>query len=286
MPKVGAVKKTKTKKKKAGPDVCYSDELEEQQEVIVIHGGIGSGKTTMALSASEFAPSKWVQKKGRGKLIDLADMFWLQYDVKALAGARILGVRVPVFNVIQYMVEHNCDIIQATEAGLNAAIDSKAKFLVPDTITAFDAKLLAMHMRDCVGHPNKYEAYKLNLAAHAEFTDAATATGMHIIYLTHTRRFDRDADERGQNKAAAITVVGGAELLPDITGQAPKFYKRDATLQIVMKAFKDPKTRKIVREAHIGVNDEGEGKNRYEGLLPDVQSPPHLRKLLEMAWRG
>lgn len=281
-----SVKKKAVSKKtsKKDSDLISSDHLEDQQEVVVVHGRIGTGKTIFAATVSRFAPkTKLVAKKGRKSLISLDDVFWFQIDRKALAGLKSLGMKVPqVFDLYRYMKKENVDVLAAMDHGLDLAAESDADWLVVDTVSTLDTRMLAANKRATVNHPNAYEAYKRNLDQHADLVDGIIELGKNVIFLTHSRAFSEEKDQ--QNKAYAITIAGGGTMLPDLTGQAPKYYKRDNSLQIVMHAFKDPKTRKIVRKALIGINNEGEGKNRYEGILPEEQEPPHLRKLLEMAW--
>lgn len=301
MAKFGAKKKT-TKEKVAGrrkskkiraveealeipySDLISSDNNEDQQEVTVVQGKIGTGKSIFAATASEFAlKSPLKVKKKWPKLVSLEDMFWLQYDRKALAGLKSLGMKVPnVFDVYRRMGEYGEDVIDAGKRGLELAGQSDADWIVVDTVSTMDSRMLTYHTKATLNHPNGFEAYKRNLFGHALFVDDLISLDRNVIFLTHSRVFDADKDQ--QQKGMATTIAGGGDMLPDLTGQAAKHYKRDGSLQIVMHAFKDPRTKKLRRQALIGINDQGEGKNRYEGILPEIQEPPHMRALLEMAW--
>jgi hypothetical protein len=283
--------KARAVKKMLGVDpwMTGSDELEDQQEFMVTQGKIGTGKSMFSLTGSQFCPKgKLAAKKGRSKLISLDDLFVIMFDANALAGAKSLGLRVPpnnLFNVNRYMAETDSDIVDAVKVALETCNNSDAEMVVVDTISTMDSRTLAYHVRTTVGHPNQFEPYKRNLQGHAIFVDDLMKIGMHVHVLTHSKMFDEEKDK--QNKNYATSVAGGGEMVPDLTGQAPKHYKRDACLQFVMHAFKDIRgdKSKLVREVLIGINEVGEGKNRYEGILPDSQRPPHLRKLLELAWK-
>ena len=217
-------------------------------------------------------------------------MAWLDIDKKGRAGFKHNNMRTRAFNVIAHMAETGCTPMQAMLAGLEWAVnDTDAEFLVVSTLSKLDKLFWLNNVARWKAHPNLKERDNGHwpngeqLNDHATFSHACDMLGMHIIYLIHRRFFA--ADEAGKKQSTAITISSSSEVMvPAIRGQGGKFYTADATLQIVMHAFRDTTTRKIRRQAHIGYNAHGEGKNRYEGLLPDMQEPPNLRKLLKMAW--
>jgi len=261
--------------------VVYSDEDTENQEIVLVTGNISAGKTFLAGTASDF----WPAKLPAAKMVTLEDMFWLQFDAKATAGFKHNNIKVATFDVNRFMSREELwsqsyrvqpTIVQAIEAGLQAGAEFVAKNgpqskIVVDTLSKMDYKLFLYHSEKAEkeqqmgGKENTYRKFDLNLMAHNRFHESIKGLGADIIYCCHLKAEKQDAD-----KAQATKVIGGASWVPDLIGQAPKYYKSDETLQLVLKATRAPRSKEVTRRVLIGINDEGyESKNRYEGLLPN-----------------
>jgi hypothetical protein len=281
--------------KKKADDDSWSDNQTLEAFVVCIHGPMGAGKTFLAASASEEFPAMLPAKVMTG----LSDIYWGAADRGATDGFKHNNLRVPLFSFTRFMGERE----QWEAAGLRAAPTivqtcdhfvrtvgervqaGRTKTVVVDTMTTLDSHLFAYHSKKFEGHPNHYEAYKHNLAAHLIFHTRLCQTGANILYLFHTRATsDETMSEKAKN--ASVLVAGGARFVPDLTGQAPKFYKHDASLQLVMMASKVPGKKQLERKVLVGLNDKGyEGKNRFEGILSEVEEP-HLGKIFAKIRKG
>lgn len=281
--------------KSTASGITLSDEIENQQEIFIVLGNIGAGKTFFSASASNYMPKSLPAKKRTV----LEDMLWMGFDAGAAAGFKHNKLSVPYLDIVQIMsdpdiYEHHGfttrppTITEALNIMHNLADDyiaeGKTHFLVVDTITTLDVMLLDHHRKVCKGDTNTYAKYDLNLAAHSEHHNRNKATGINVIYNCHSRAVGESPSQKDKN--VSVLVVGGSRFIPDITGRAPAIYKRDASAQIVIAATKRPKVPGLSRKVYIGYNDIGwEGKNRYEGLLPD-EMEPNLGKILEIIKKG
>jgi hypothetical protein len=266
------------------PDgVTYTDDDTDDQEVMLIVGKIGAGKTFTAVSASQ-CRTKPAGKEP--KMTDLEDMLWGEVDSKACAGFKHNNLRVRRYNFAKEMSRTGKSITYVIQKFMEKVADLWHPDLkvVIDTITSLDALMFNDNFKRYRNHPNHREVYKQNLGDHSILSQDLKALGAHLIYCCHGRAFAGDSD-----KEMTVRLVGGGEMVPDITGQAPKFYNRDASLQMGVLARRPPKSKAIVRTLLFGVEADSnniEGKNRYEGLLPDSMSPPDLKKVFEIIKKG
>lgn len=273
----------------------YSDALDTGSDCVGILGPIGAGKTFLAATASEMFP----KKLPAGKMVTLDDMIWLLHDRKGTAGFKHNNLRVPVIDFHQirnteaiyrkhgYTAPPNA--VQTTDIMLKLLEDQVGKFaprwVVNDTVSSHDFELLQHNLKLYANDPNKFEPYKQNLSAHGLFYARLRALNVGLIFLFHAKAAV-ERTEQDRQKSVMVKIAGGSEFVPDITGQAAKIYKRDETLQLVILATRDPRSHKIIRKVFVGINDKGwEGKNRYEGLLPDT-CDPDLRPLLDAINKG
>lgn len=263
--------------------VTYTDDETDDQEVILIVGKIGAGKTFTAASASQCRTRPAGKEP---KMTDLEDMFWGEADAKACAGFKHNNLKVRRYNFAKEMARTGKSITYVIQKFMEkiAAMWHEDLKVVLDTPTGLDALMFTDNFKKYRNHPNHHEVYKQNLGDHAILTQDLKALGTHLIYACHGRAFAGDSD-----KEIVVKLTGGGEIVPDITGQAPKFYKRDATLQLGIMAKRPPKSKATVRTLLFGAEADAnniEGKNRYEGLLPDSMSPPDLKKVFEIIKRG
>lgn len=296
-------KKKKASKKKAAPkkkpeneNTYLSDEEEDQQEVILVTGEISAGKTYYALTASDFMPNN-----NKGPIFPaprrtiLKDMFWLQADRKATAGAKGDKLAVETFDFVRHMAKNDCNILSAIDAGVDEAykfVDRALEQglypkLVVDTISKLDEKTINHYRREFEDSANEWAPYKANYFNHIDFYDQLVATGADVIFLCHLKtRRDEDKPD-----ASVVKIASGGKRVPAVIGQSEGVYKRDGVLQIAIHSYSDKVRGKLVtkRRAIFGLNDLGyETKNRYERTLlkvwPDgIQEPVDLGQLLEVA---
>jgi hypothetical protein len=265
-------------------DFAYTDEAEDEQEVLLGLGQVGAGKTFTAASASKCRKNPGGRE---AKMTDLEDMIWGEADSKACAGFKHNNLKVRRYNFVAEMEKTGKSVTFVIQKFLELVVKNWHSELkvVLDTLSALDTMMFRENFKKYRNHPNSYETYKQNLGDHLMLSQDLKALNCHLIYLCHGRWAKEDDDEKNM----AVKVSGGGQVVPDITGQAPKFYKRDATLQWAVIARKKPKSKEVTRTLLFGVeaNEENyEGKNRYEGLLPDSMSPPNLQKALKLIRGG
>jgi hypothetical protein len=276
-------------------DDCWSDDETMEGFVVCIHGPMSAGKTFLAASASEHYPADLPA----AKMVDLGDLYWGAADRGAVDGFKHNNIRVPVFNFTRFMGDRELwskhfnaepTIIQTANHFVRTAkervVSGLTKTIVVDTLTTLDSHFFAYHAAKYAAHPNHYEAYKHNLAAHLLFHTSLCQTGANILYLFHSRAAGDESSVSEKAKQASVLVAGGARYVPDLTGAAPKFYKHDASLQLVMMATKEAGKKKLIRKVLIGLNDKQyEGKNRFEGLLNEIEEP-NLKTIFQKIKRG
>jgi hypothetical protein len=292
--KVTPAKKAAPKSEPAIVDVDdpvrWSDDPDEELRrfIVCIHGAMASGKTFLAASADPSFPSKLPA----AKMVSLDKTLWIAADQDATAGfahnkLRVRSISIPNLMGIEKLwraagFSRPPSVMEASKYALDTAqelaLDGIIENVVVDTVTTWDLHLISYHEVKYAAHPNQYEAFKHNRAAHALIHTKLVASGANIIYLFHTRAVGDDTKNE-KSKNVSVLVAGGAKFVPDVTGQAPKFYKHDATLQLVMKATRAPGKKTLSRKVLTSVNDEGmECKNRFEGVL-DHEEEPNLRRI-------
>jgi hypothetical protein len=262
----------------------------DDSRVGIIYGPIGAGKTRLACTASEFWPNELPAKK---KVV-LEDMYWASIDRKALDCLTIMGIDVPQFDFGRLArdpalwklagSDKSPSIVRAIEVFMGEVTSYVAahrpKYVVMDTISVLDTKMICHFTEVTKNHTNQYERYKLNLAAHGLLHMRLMQLGCGVLYLCHSNVVKEDTESQ-KDKNKAVLVVGGAEIIPELTGQAAKHYKRDASFEFYVEAFRDPTNKKAMkRQVHTEVNEKGaEIKNRFEGVLDRIEEP-HLGKIL------
>lgn len=287
VPGAAVVAKPAPAPKKSGV-VCLSSKRPHRQKLILGYGPIGAGKTTLAATASKNFPATIPA----AKMVTLSDMLWISIDIDGVASFAHKGIEVPEIDLIQIMSDEEVykelgfvrppSIVEAMSAAVEIAAERVAagetSTIVVDTLSTFDTRLSIFADEVTKGSSNQYAPYKYMLAAHTKVHEGLTRTGADIIYLAHARAVsDEQAAEKKKNQA--VLAVGGGYIAPELTGAAPKVYKRDVSLELYVKAFRDPRTKKLKRTVLTEVNDMGaEVKNRYEGiLLPEEE--PNLRDI-------
>jgi len=291
------------------PAVFWSDEDDEQQEIVIILGEIGSGKTYAAGTASDF----WPHKYPAPRRVVLEDMFWLQADRKATAGFKGDKIKVATFDFMRFMsfpdvyekygYNNPPNFSQATTVGLQKAEEfvngCYEKGLRPkicgDTRSGWDDEHFQWaeeEDRKQVGSGAKIDHYRkwaIHGGGHRLFFSSLVGLGADVIFCCHQTVSKTDS-KGGKDKAIAVEIAGmEAEYVPDLLGAVgPKIYKRHTSMQLIMRAYRGAgrDKNKITREILIGVNDfGGEAKNRYERALAafnGVQSPPDLGEIFRM----
>lgn len=265
-------------------------------EVLGVHGTIGSGKSFLSLTISQFWPADLAARaKSGGKKIVLEDLFAFEVDSNPYAGCSTLGIEVPGLSLqklrgdpkewAKYGFSRRPSVLEA--AGLYAKLltercaKGQTHFGLIDTVSGLDGAFLAHNNVVVAGDPqlasNKYAVWQLNLASHQKFHDAVKFAGaLAVIYDMHTRAVD-EATDSAKKKNVSVLVAGGSKFVPAVTGQSAGVYKRDMTMQFVCRVKRVPGKKgaeAIARTVITDVDDEaGEIKQRYSGVLPQEMKP-------------
>jgi hypothetical protein len=245
----------------------------------VVHGPIGSGKTFLAGTMSQYHTSypekKWTHYK---------DMLWIPFDSGATDGFQHNNVDidcVPVDDILAgkepmpgFDARHGS--IVSFLSALNKVLyklvqDSGYKTLVVDTVSTLNDDTVTYLDGQT---DDTWTLYRRNLAINKKFSMALRATGVTIIYLCHSTAPNKEATDKNKE----VLMAGATEFVPDVPGKAAGHLKRHASVQIFVTRIVDPKTRESTRFIELA-SKKGEGKNRFEGLLP-AKSPPNLRPLI------
>lgn len=271
-----------------------------EPECVNIHGEIGCGKTWLAASASQFWPGDKIAErlKGVGKKIELEDCLWFGIDSNAIAGFSIIGVTVPYFSLQKVMtveaewkkwgLAHKPSVIEASNRFCKILGERFAKgqtrFGIIDTVSKLDESFINYHKKvvanDSSLSGNKYALWQLNYAAHCLFHESLKFTGANLIYCMHSQSVADDT-EQAKKKNVTVLMAGGASFAPAISGKSAAAYKRDATMQLLVRTTIVPGKKGHDAKKRIVITDvsaEGETKNRYGGVLPQ-ETEPDLRKM-------
>lgn len=278
------------------PDALFDN---YDPEIVGAHGGIGTGKTFLAATISQFWPTDLAARlKGTGKKVALEDVYWFEIDSNATAGFSTIGVEVPKFNLQavmsreaewkKYGFTRRPSIIEAMGKFVALLKDRVAKgqtrFAIIDTVTALDGSLIVYHTKiadaDTGQAGNKYYKWQLNFAAHQLFHDSLKWSGANLVYCMHSKAVDEDTTS-AKKKNQTVLMAGGAQFAPAISGQSAAVYKRDMTMQLLCKVSREPGKKgagSLVRKIITDVQSDGETKNRYGGILP-LEMDPNLRAI-------
>jgi hypothetical protein len=268
------------------------EEPVEQSLVLVIHGQMGAGKTTLASTASSKFPDTLPTERaapGEAPKYVLDDMAWLSFDPKATAGFRERGVTVPNFDVPHFRGTEDLwkaakfarqpTIFQAAEFGLQQLLARKPKWLVIDTVSTFDLGLNEYYSK--TESSNKFEKYNKIFGAHKAFYNICASAGCAVIFICHSKAEIESDDSDAAAKQDVLRTAAGGNIVPEITGKGKLVYKGAASMQLAVltKTVRDGK-RKVLERYVSPIKTAGhETKNRWELSLGDKEEA-HLGKIL------
>lgn len=253
-----------------------------------------SGKSFVAMTASKkwkgWRDKKWTPEDG--ELILLDDLFVIGFDKKPVAGLREQGYSVPLFNVHAFRSNEDTwkkagfkkrpTVKQAFEQACTAASVLKPDWLIIDTVTAFDAELVAYWNNRMPEEKEKQRMFGNIATDHQDTYDMASmvAPGLITIFHTHVPITAMDSSEQSKRRETLSTASGGT-IIPAITGKGARKYKGDNSLQfaVTAKVKGSGEKRKIERKLELASFDY-ETKNRFS-LSLDAVMEPRLDKVLE-----
>jgi hypothetical protein len=269
-----ATRSTSPVKSKASKSSVYdefvrpSSELTLKHPVVNLHGPIGAGKTTCALSACA----------------DKSKMLWISADNGATDPFATRGIEVPEFQIIEFMSNPDLwrragfnkapDIVQtmsfASKYAANRVQAGITRWVVvdtPSTLTVYTVNYWDQRFPD-----DGFKMWRHNLKTFQRFHETLKFSGAGIIYCLHSRPVDNsDAAKRKDNEIRL--VADGGRFKIDMPGQAADLYKREASFQFYIKVEKEPGRKSTRKRVAYLACDDGETKNRFEDCLPDKMEP-------------
>jgi hypothetical protein len=283
--------------------------FDAHRETTVMHGRIGAGKTTASLTISQYWPADYAQRIGKsGKIIDLKDTVVLLGDQDGTAALSVAGITVDTFDVIgimsreslykplgfkappSLMVVLNLFLLRFAEQ----VRKGEKLFCVVSSLTGLDtvmfsdalAQVATMEQQDPSARSNPGAAYMILKKFHTRLSIGLRLTAGVIVYECHS--VEPAEEQPGEKrKSVGVRVVGASRFVPDIQGQNPKFYLRNDTLELFVKAVRGPGgviSRSLLTDVNTynpedekaGVHSGAETKNRYAGVL-NSEEPANLR---------
>jgi energy-coupling factor transporter ATP-binding protein EcfA2 len=261
---------------------------ELSDSLILILGAPGAGKTTLAVTASEFMPDKLPAEK----FTDLSDVVVIGCDEGATDGLASLnlGVKLIDFNAIDRDLKNPT---QSMNVAIDLACGSGAKICVWDTVSKFDMLLNAWlnlesnkAMFESEGKEDKFKMFRYILATYQVLmTEFRKFKGLRIANFHAKAMFDdltKDATQKDRTERAdkAQGVGGMASLVLDVSGRARDLWGRDASLILGVRQIQAPGG-KLQRQVitQFDANADMLVKNRFESRLP-AQIEPNLRKAI------
>lgn len=202
----------------------------------IIFSPFGVGKTTMAATASEFAPkhlSATIQPPPKeAPIADLDDIAWIGLDRNAVAGFTGLKIRVKNYFDLSN-VAPNKILPEALE--ILAYIEKQGiPHTVVDTLSALDTQFQILHRAKAL--VNKMHFFDAVLSDHMRFYDGLRQTNSAIQLLAHVKpAFDADDAAKARRQTLEIPDFAAA-----ITGQAGGRYKADCDNIFMLRRKKVP----------------------------------------------
>lgn len=235
-------------------DLLKPKKPEFKNYLLVIQGQPKTSKTTLAVTASKYAPppAQWDPKKP----VELKDLVWLQFEPNALMYPATRGAVVQ--NVLDWSSQDLtwATLMKAVDALPKAAEQWRnegATTIVVDTVSTFNRMLL----RDIIERPNyakdmeRIRAYGRVDDAHYALIDNLRATKLNVIVLMHLNVFQPFGEEGGNsemaqamkaqaekaiNKVEASNVAGvRTEFIPDMRPKPAGYLTRLADAVLVAK---------------------------------------------------
>jgi hypothetical protein len=264
---------------------------------ILLVGPQSAGKTTLALTASDFCPDILPAQK----LTDLEDIAVIPVDDGAVDSVVALKLRVPPKNIIPFGtiladVRHP---IAAWGIAVDLARQTGANKLLGDSISQLDVLLQAWlnteeGKKEWGG--DKFAMFRYSLGAHQiTLSKFKEFVGLRMATF-HAQAALDDLDTKGQEKGAtalkmdqaqtrkdkANGVIAQADLILGVTGKARDIWPRDASL--VLGCVQEKLGDKYVRRVYTQFADGPSivAKSRFEGILPAVLEENHLGKAIRM----
>lgn len=257
-----------------------------EDALIILLGAQSSGKTTLACSASDFAPLKYPAEK----LTFLEDLSVIKIDDGALDCLIPLRLRVPPKNVIDFpaivaQVKHP---VEAWNIAIDLARSHGTTKLLADSVSQWDALLSAYLNSDgqALWGGDKFAYYRVVKAQHqiimAKFKQfkglrMATFHPRAVLDDLNANGSQGTETEGTKRKDRANALPGNAGLILGVDGSARDHWPKDASLVLACAQDKDKK--RVVFTQYDSVFDIA-AKSRFEGILPARLENAHLGEVI------
>lgn len=268
-----------------------------ENSTIILVGAQSAGKTTLALTASDFCPDKLPAEK----LTDLEDVVVIPVDDGAVDSVVGLKLRVPPRNIVPFgaILADTKHPIAAWCTAVDLAKATGANKLLGDSVSQLDVLLQAWlnteeGKKEWGG--DKFAMFRYSLGAHQiALSKFKEFVGLRMATF-HAQAALEDLDTKGQVKGAtalamdegqkrkdkANGVIAQADLILGVTGKAREIWPRDASL--VLGCVQEKQGNVYVRRVYTQFNDGPSiiAKSRFEGILPPVLEENHLGKAIRL----
>lgn len=270
------------------------DSTEESLEglEIAISAPAGEGKTTVALSVSKKFPDTLPAKEET--VID--DVLVVRFDSKGTLGLRSMNIRVPYVLAVDLIMRNEkmwkeCGFeAQPNMSDMLAFVEEEAAAwikkhpggsLVCDTVSAIQEGLLSEYSGVSDGRA-KYGTIRDHHIAH--HFGMARLPFDAFVWNVHTKALIEDVKTNVETKGKTAVknagkALGGAEIIPDVSGQSWQPYQRACVGQFPLVAHKVPGQPHRERWIHTVQFEGRECKNRFEQAL-DPKEPANIRHIL------
>jgi hypothetical protein len=282
--------------------VSYSgDEPLEQDLHILITGVVGSGKSSLALTASEYFEG-WHTTKPK-EVITCHDFFHIRIDPKASAPYFEHGYRTPGIDIIQLIsnpklyklagFEVRPTVFEAVEYALNtaASFEPRPRWLFIDPLSTLGALILKFrtdqyNRKQAGASPadkgdRQKDIYGLVKEDLTSVWTAATMTGLSCIFACHAEEkiVRKDSNETVNTRKVSLEkAAGDSPITPIIVGGSKLWFKASPSLELGLVAKKNEKG-ELVRHVETS-GGTYETKNRFALSLNPIE-PPHLGDILK-----
>ncbi len=249
--------------------------------IIAVHAPVKHGKTFLAATASQFFPASLPSPTD----VELDDLLWLTFDVGALDGFTEVGLSVPQIDVTSILASTRGDIFKATDLAMQAAQAyiqrGLTSWIVVDTVSSLDRMLNEYWERNNPASgtgEEKFVLYRMIASSHAKFYTNLTLIAPRIIFLFHsTAKFD--TDDKARRKTRATAMPGESAIVPEITGKSRGTYLANCSLELALRAVKDPSSKTIKRTVYPYGGMDFEGGGRFHQSLGQ-EEPANLTHIL------
>ncbi len=258
-----------------------ASEIKTGNRIIVFMGPAKQGKTTLAATASKFAPDELPAKE----LTLLEDTAFLQFDSDGVSSLKKMNLDVEVEDLSCYVTLK--DLIPKFNEGLKRireqVVAGKVKFVVADTWTALD-KIIVNDLSKQIQDKRVWNAI---LSKHMDFIAALKSLPCDVFIIVHTKYVGGFAGEETPEqimRKKASFMPGRADMAMALSAGIGDYMRTQASNIFPVYAVPEGKgyRRIVLTQPKYGF----ECGTRWGGL--EEEERPHMRYMMQKAgeYRG